>query len=143
MPTHLDDDCYTPNLESIPQIVEDTEVEDQTQRAGKHTKQDASAKGKKVSKKVNRVNDMTVALKKYTVMKRERFSGKRDKSSGTSEQFAQFAVEGDPCSLGKAIEALNKYKDLGNKVYVKISKALQQKDNKVVFMGILKHRGKT
>ena len=62
VPTHLDDDCYTPNLESIPQIVEDTEVEDQTQRAGKHTKQDASAKGKKVSKKVNRVSDMTVAL---------------------------------------------------------------------------------
>ena len=119
MPTHLDDDCYTPNLESIPQIVEDTEVEDQTQRAGKHTKQDASAKGKKVSKKVNRVSDMTVALKKYTATTRERFSGKRGKSNGTFEQFAQSVVGGDPCSLSKAIELLNKYKDLGNKTYVK------------------------
>lgn len=29
-PSHLDDDYYTPNLESVPQTVEDTEVEDQT-----------------------------------------------------------------------------------------------------------------
>ena len=105
--------------------------------------QDASAKGKKVSKKADRVSDITVALKEYNAMTREKFSGKWGKLSDTSEQFAQSTVEGDPCSLGKAIEALNKYKDLGNKVYVKISKALQQKDNKVVFMGILKHRGKT
>ena len=26
--THLDDDYYTPNLESIPQTMKDTEVED-------------------------------------------------------------------------------------------------------------------
>ena len=96
--THLDDDYYTPNLESIPQTVKDTEVEKQTQRAGRHSMQDASAKGKKVSKKVDRVSDMTVALKEYTAMTREKFSGKQGKLSNTSEQFAQSTVEGDPCS---------------------------------------------
>ena len=34
-PTHLDDDCYTPNFESFSQTVEDAEVEEVTQRAGK------------------------------------------------------------------------------------------------------------
>lgn len=96
--THLDDDYYTPNLESVPQTVKDTEVEDQTQRAGRHSMQDASAKGKKVSKKADRVSDMTVALKEYIAMTREKFSGKRGKLSDTSEQFAQSTVEGDPCS---------------------------------------------
>ena len=28
--THLDDDCHTPNLESIPQFAEETRVDDQT-----------------------------------------------------------------------------------------------------------------
>jgi len=143
VPTHLDDDCYTPNLESVPQTVEDTEVEDQTQRARKRLVQDATGKGKKVSKKTDKVSDMTVALKEYTATTRERFSGKRGKSSGTSNQFAQYVVGGDPCSLGKAIELLNKYEDLRNKTYVKISKVLQQKDNRVVFMGMPKHRRKT
>ena len=69
--------------------------------------QNVSAKGKKVSKKENRVSEMTVALKEYTAMTRERFSGKKGKSSGTSEGFAQLATEGDPCSLGKTIEVLN------------------------------------
>ena len=96
--THLDDDYYTPNLESILQTLKDTEVEDQTQRAGRHSMHDASAKGKKVSKKENRVSDMTVALKEYTSMTREKFSGKQGKLSDTSEQFGQSTVEGDPCS---------------------------------------------
>ena len=38
---------------------------------------------------------------------------------------AQSAVRGDPYSLGKAMKVLNKYEDLENKAYVKISKALQ------------------
>ena len=50
--------------------------------------QDASAKGKKVLKKVNRLSEMTVALKKYTTMTRENYSDKKGKSSGTSEGFA-------------------------------------------------------
>ena len=111
VPTHLDNDCYTLNLESVSQTVEDTEVKDQTQ--------DASGKGKKVSKKADRISDTTVALKEYIAMTRERFSGKQGKSNGTSEQFAQSVVGGDPCSLGKAIELLNKYEDLRNKTYVK------------------------
>ena len=89
VPTHLDNDCYTLNLESVSLTVEDTEVKDQTQRARKHLVQDASGKGKKVSKKAYRVSDMTMALKKYTATTRERFSGKQGKSNGTSEQFAQ------------------------------------------------------
>ncbi|KAK9991408.1 hypothetical protein SO802_026393 [Lithocarpus litseifolius] len=86
---------------------------------------------------------MTMALKEYTAMTKERYSGKLGRSSGTSEQFAQSSVRGNPCSLGKAIELLNKYEDLNNKAYVKISKALQQKDNRVVFMGMPKHRRKS
>ena len=104
--------------------------------------QDASAEGKKVSKKADRVSEMTMAQKEDTAMIRERFSSKKGKSSGTSEQFAQSAAEGDPCSLGKAIEVLNQYKDLMNKAYVKISKALQQKDNRVVFVSMPEHRRK-
>ena len=29
-PIHLDDDCYTPNLDNIPQTMEETDVVDQT-----------------------------------------------------------------------------------------------------------------
>ena len=123
--------------------MEDTKVEDQTQRARKRQMQDASSKGKKVSKKANMVSDMIAGLKEYTTMIRERFSGKRGKSSGTSKQFAQSAIGGDCCSLDKAIEVLNRYKNLGNKAYVKISKPLQQKDNRVVFMGMPEHKRKT
>ena len=39
-------------------------------------------------KKVYKVSEMTVALKEYIVMTRERFSGNKGKSSGTFEQFA-------------------------------------------------------
>ena len=105
--------------------MEETEVPDQTQRARKRLIQDASAKDKKVSKKVDRVSDMTVALKEYTAMTREGFSSKRSKSNSTFEQFSQSIVGGNPCSLRKAIEVLNQYEDLGNKAHVKISKALQ------------------
>nr|POE84056.1 hypothetical protein CFP56_39447 [Quercus suber] len=125
--THLDDNCYTPNLESIPQSVEETKVDGQTQAASKRPMQDASAKGKKVLKNADRVSEMTMTLKKYTAMTRERYSGKKGKSSGTSKQFAQSTAEGDPCYLGKAIAVLNQYEDLGNKAYVKISKALHKR----------------
>ena len=60
--THLDDDCYTPNFDSFSQTVKDAEVEEVTRRAEKRPVQDVSGKGKKVSKKSNRVSEMTVAL---------------------------------------------------------------------------------
>ena len=72
--------------------MEDAEVEEVTQRVGKHPMQDVSGKGKKVSKKGDRVSDMTMALKEYTAMTKERFSGKLSKSSGSSEQFTQSSV---------------------------------------------------
>ena len=75
-PTHLDDDCYTPNFDSFPQTVEDAEVEEVTRRVEKRPVQDASAKGKKVSKKLDRVSEMIVALKEYTTMSECRYSGK-------------------------------------------------------------------
>ena len=75
-PTHLDDDCYTPNFDSFPQTVEDAEVDEVTRRVEKRPVQDASAKGKKVSKKLDRVSEMTVALKEYTTMSECRYSGK-------------------------------------------------------------------
>ena len=79
VPTHLDGDYYNPNLDNIHQTVDNVNSEHQTQRAEKNPMQDASAKGKKVSKKADRVNDMTMALKEYTAMTKERFSGKRGK----------------------------------------------------------------
>ncbi|KAL0010094.1 hypothetical protein SO802_005202 [Lithocarpus litseifolius] len=139
-PTHLDDDCYTPNFESFPQGVEDAEVEEVTQRAGKRPVQDASGKGKKVAKKLDRVSEMTVALKEYTAMTKDRFSGKLGRCSGSTDQFAQSAIAGDPCSLNKAMAVLNSYADLSNKAYIKMSKVLQQKDNRVVFMCMPEHR---
>ena len=142
-PTHLDDDYYTPNFESFPQTVEDDEVEEVTQRVGKRPMQDASGKGKKVLKKGDRVSEMTVALKEYTAMMKDRFSGKLSKSCDSSDQFAQSAIRGDPCSLGKAMDVLNSYADLTNKAYIKMSKVLQQKDNKVVFMCMPEHRRKS
>ena len=87
-PIHLDDDFYTPNLDSIPRTIEETDDVNQTQAVGKHPMQETSAKGKTVAKKVNKVSEMTVTLKEYTAMMRERFSGNRGKSSGTFEQFA-------------------------------------------------------
>ena len=38
---------------------------------------------------------------------------------------------------------LNSYKDLSNKAYIKMSKALQQKDNRVVFMCMPEERRKS
>ena len=35
---------------------------------------------------------------------------------------------------------LNQYEDLGNKAYLKITKALHVKKNRVVFMGMLEHK---
>ena len=37
---------------------------------------------------------------------------------------------------------LNLYADLSNKAYIKMSKVLQQKDNRVVFMYMPEHRRK-
>nr|POE78206.1 hypothetical protein CFP56_62005 [Quercus suber] len=127
-PTYLDDDCYTPNFDTFPHTVEDAEVEEVTQRAEKRPVQDASGKGKKVSRKSDRVSEMTVALKEYTAMSRDKFSGKLGKGSNSSEQFAQSAIGGDPCSLPKAMEVLNSYADLSNKAYIKMSKAVQEYD---------------
>nr|POE89240.1 hypothetical protein CFP56_70374 [Quercus suber] len=91
-PTHLDNDCYTPNFESFPQTGEDAEVEEVAQRAGKRLVQDASGKGKKASRKSDRVSEMIVALKKYTAMTKDGYSGKLGRSTGASDQFAQSVV---------------------------------------------------
>ena len=86
--------------------------------------QDASGKGKKVSKRSDRVSEMTVALKEYTAMSERRYSGKLGRTTGSSDQFAQSIVGGDPCSLTKAMDVLNMYPDLSNKAYIKMSKVL-------------------
>ena len=98
MPTHLDDDCYTPNLESIPQIVEDTEVEDQTQRAGKHTKQDASAKGKTVVFQVKGFSCITCAVGLDTMYSRT----KGILSSHSTYPEGKVTVRFDPGSIDDA-----------------------------------------
>ena len=86
--------------------------------------QDASGKGKKASKKSDRVSEMTTALKKYNAMSERRYSGKLGKASDSSDQFAQSVVRGDPCSLFKTMDVLNTYTDLSNKAYIKMSKVL-------------------
>ena len=141
--THLDDDCYTPNFDSFPQTVEDAEVEEVTWRADKHPMQDAIRKGKKASKKSDRVSEMTAALQEYNAMFERRYSGKLGRTIGSSDQFAQSVVGGDPCSLTKAMDVLNMYPDLSNKAYIKMSKVLQQKDNRVVFVCMPEHRRKS
>ena len=123
-PTHLDDDCHTPNFDSFPQIVKDAEVKEVTRRAEKRLVQDASGKGKKTSKKSDRVSEMTMALKEYTTMSKHRYSGKLGRSSGSSDQFAQSVVGGDPYSLPKAMDVLNSHADLNNKAYIKMSNVL-------------------
>ena len=142
-PTHLDDDCYTPNFDSFPHTVEDAEVEEVTRRADKRPMQDASRKGKKGSKRSDRVSEMIAALQEYNAMSERRYSGKLGRTTGSSDQFAQSVVGGDPCSLTKAMDVLNMYPDLSNKAYIKMSKVLQQKDNRVVFMCMPEHRRKS
>ena len=142
-PTHLDDDYYTPNFDTFPQTVEDDEVKEVTRRVEKRLVQDASGKGKKASKKSDSVSEMIAALKEYNTMSERRYSGKLGKASGSSNQFAQSVVGGDPCSLIKAMDVLNTYADLSNKAYIKMSKVLQQKDNRVVFMCMPEHRRKS
>ena len=85
-PTHLDNDYYTPNFESFPQAMEDDEVKEVTQWVGKRPVQGSSGKGKKVLKKGDRVSEMIVALKEYTAMTKDRFTGKLGKSCGSSDQ---------------------------------------------------------
>ena len=123
-PTHLDDDCYTPNFDSFLQIMEDAEVEEVTRRADKRPMQDTSRKGKKASKKSDRVSEMTAALQEYNAMSEHRYSGKLGRTTGSSDQFAQSVVGGDPCSLTKAMDVLNMYPDLSNKAFIKMSKVL-------------------
>ena len=83
---------------------------------------------------------MTMALQEYTVLARERFSNKKVKSSGSSEHVAQFVGGGDPYSLRRALEVFNQYEDLDDDTYVNITKALQNKEKMVLFMGMLEHR---
>ena len=87
--------------------------------------QDASGKGKKVSKKSDRVGEMIVALKEYTAMSKRRHSGKLGRSNDSSNQCVQSIIGGDPCSLAKAMEVLNSYADLSNKAYIKIGFAAE------------------
>lgn len=80
-----DDDCYTTNLDSIPRREDDIRIDNQTQSADICPMQESSVKSKKVSKKGDRVSDITIALKEYTAMTKEGFSGKRGKASSNSD----------------------------------------------------------
>ncbi|KAL4644241.1 hypothetical protein ACB092_02G150300 [Castanea dentata] len=133
-----DDDCYNPNMEGITQ--DDPTVDEQTQRADKRSMVEPNTKGKKVAKKNDRASKMTMSLQEYTALARERFSNKKGKFSGSSDHVAQSAGGGDPCSLGRALEVLNQYKDLDDDTYVNIVEALQKKEKRVLFMGMLEHR---
>ena len=75
-------------------------------------------------------------------MSEHRYNDKLSRTTGSSDQFTQSVVRGDPCSLSKAMDVLNSYADLSNKAYIKMPKVLQQKDNRVVFMCMPKYRRK-
>ena len=102
--------------------------------------EEPTTKGNKVAKKVDRANEMTMALQEYTALARERFSNKKEKSSGSFKHVAQSTNGGDPCLLGRALEMLNQYEDLDDDSYVNITVVLQKKEKGVLFMGMLEHR---
>ena len=132
------DDCYNPDMEGITQ--DDPIVDEQTQCVDKRPMEEPTTKGKKVAKKNDRASEMTMALQEYIALARERFSNKRGNSSGSSDHVAQSASGGDPCSLGRALEVLNRYEDLDDDTYVNIAEALQKKEKMVLFMGMPEHR---
>ena len=132
-----DDDCYNHNMEGITQ--DDPIVDEQTQCVDKRPMEEPTTKGKKVAKKNDRASEMTMALQEYIALARERFSNKKGNSSGSSDHVAQSASGGDPCSLGRAIEVLNRYEDLDDDTYVNIAEALQKKEKMVLFMGMPEH----
>lgn len=143
VPIHLDNDgCYTPNMDSVPQTVNDTNIENQIQHAKKRPMQDTNGKGKKVAKKGDKISEVTTNLKEYTAMTTEMFHARRGKASGSFEHFAQSVSGRDPYSLSKAIEVLNQYEYLDDYSYVKVTKVLQQKEDRLVFMGMPEHRRK-
>ena len=59
---------------------------------------------------------------------------------GSSDHVAQSASGGNPCSIGRALEVLNQYNDLGDDTYINISEVLQKKERRVMFMAMPKHR---
>ena len=83
---------------------------------------------------------MTMALQEYTALARERFSNKKGKSNGSSKHVAQSASGGDPCSLGRSLEVLNQYTDLDDDTYLNIAEALQKKEKRELFTGMLEQR---
>ena len=133
-------DCYNPNMEGITQ--DDPTVDEQTQRADKRPMEEPTTKGKKVAKKNYRASEMTMAFQEFTALARERFSKKKGKSFGNSNHVAQSAGGGNPCSLGRALEVLNQYTDLDNDTYLNVAEALQNKEKRVLFMGMPEQRRK-
>ena len=102
--------------------------------------EEPTTKGKKVAKKNDRASEMTMALQEYTALARKRFSKKKGKSYGSFDYVAQSASGGDPCSLGRALEVLNQYTDLDDDTYLNVAEALQKKERRVLFMGMLEQR---
>ena len=119
---------------------DDPHVTEQTQHADKRPIKEPTSKGKKVAKKVDRVNEMTMTLQEYTALAREKFSNKKGRSTGSSEHVAQSAGGGDTCSIGRALEVLNQYKVLDDDTCVNIAEVLQKKEKRVLFMGMSEYR---
>ena len=119
------DDEYNIDMEGITQ--DDPLATEQTQCADKRPIEESTGKGKKVAKKKDKASEMTIALQEYTVLAREWFNKKKGKSIGSSDHVAQSASSGNPCSIRKALKALNQYNDLDDDTYINISDVLQKK----------------
>nr|POF11266.1 hypothetical protein CFP56_63447 [Quercus suber] len=68
--------------------------------------------------------------------------GRRGRAAGSSEHFGQSTAISDSCSLGKAIDVLNQLEDLDDDAYFVVSMTLHHEENRVVFMGMPKHKRK-
>ena len=83
---------------------------------------------------------MIVALQEYTA--KERYSQRKGRATGSFKHFGQSTTIGDPCSLEKTIEVLNKHEDLDEDAKFIVFMALHLKENRVVFIGMLEHKRK-
>uniref|UniRef100_A0A2N9GZZ6 Myb/SANT-like domain-containing protein n=1 Tax=Fagus sylvatica TaxID=28930 RepID=A0A2N9GZZ6_FAGSY len=95
-------------------------------------------KGKeKKPKKEDKISDMTLAIREFTEVSRQRFERRVARTSGSCVGESKRKIE--RFSLDKAVEALSVYKDMPRTAYLKVMKALYKKEN-VAFLAMTEDR---
>ena len=96
-------------------------------------------KGKeKKPKKGDKMSDMTLAIREFTEVSRQRFKRRVTKTSASSVGESRRKLE--QFSLDKAVQALSMYKNMPRTAYLKVMKALYKKENRVAFFAIPEDR---